>query len=48
MSDFNSILKYLKRKIGPKDVLITMGAGDIYKFGMEYLNMLKKKQPDRK
>jgi len=36
-SDFNSIVEYLKEKASPNDIVLTMGAGDIYKVGEMFL-----------
>lgn len=35
--DFNSIVEYLKEKVSSGDMVITMGAGDIYKIGEMFL-----------
>lgn len=37
LGDFDTILKYLKENLNDGDVLITMGAGDIYKLGEDFL-----------
>ena len=33
MSDFKNIASYIKDNASPGDIVITMGAGDIYKVG---------------
>jgi len=38
MSDFHSIASYIKDNVSPGDVVITMGAGDVYKVGNILLN----------
>ncbi|QGT98775.1 UDP-N-acetylmuramate--L-alanine ligase [Candidatus Syntrophocurvum alkaliphilum] len=38
ISDFASIVKYLQHNVSPGDVIITMGAGDIYNVGEMFLN----------
>jgi len=38
ISDFDSIVRYLQDNVSPGDLLITMGAGDIYKVGEMFLN----------
>lgn len=40
----NDLPDYLLKIVQPDDVVITMGAGDIYKYGIEFLNKLKKEQ----
>jgi len=35
--NFDRILTYLTHKVKPRDVVITMGAGDIYKVGERLL-----------
>ena len=35
--DFENIVKYLKASVKPGDLLLTMGAGDVYKIGEMYL-----------
>jgi UDP-N-acetylmuramate--alanine ligase len=37
ISDFESIVEYLKMNVSPGDLIITMGAGDIYKVGEMFL-----------
>ncbi len=41
ISDFNEIAKYIKDNIEPGDVVLTMGAGDVYKVGEILLDLLK-------
>jgi len=45
MNDFNDIASYLRDNAAPGDIVITMGAGDIYKVGDEMLkgNQAKEK-----
>jgi UDP-N-acetylmuramate--alanine ligase len=38
INDFKNIVKYLEDNVSPGDLIITMGAGDIYKVGELYLN----------
>lgn len=38
ISGFNNIVKYLEDNVSPGDLIITMGAGDIYKVGELYLS----------
>jgi len=35
--DFENIVEYLKEKVSPGDLVITMGAGDVYKVGEMFL-----------
>lgn len=37
IKDFNAIVEYLEKNAGPGDMIITMGAGDIYKVGELFL-----------
>ncbi|MDD5063868.1 MAG: UDP-N-acetylmuramate--L-alanine ligase [Phycisphaerae bacterium] len=39
---FGNICDYLKKKTGPGDLVVTMGAGDIWKVADEYLQWLRK------
>ncbi|MDO8493184.1 MAG: Mur ligase domain-containing protein [bacterium] len=39
LDDYEEILNRLKRELGPADLLVTVGAGDIYKFGEKLLTM---------
>lgn len=41
VSDKNALADYLIKIVKPGDIVITMGAGDIYKYGLELLNKLK-------
>ncbi len=41
VKDKKEVANYLLKIVREKDVVITMGAGDIYKFGEEFLNKLK-------
>ncbi len=38
MSDMNAVERYLRANVGKGDVLITMGAGDVYKIGYGLVN----------
>ncbi|NLL07094.1 MAG: UDP-N-acetylmuramate--L-alanine ligase [Clostridiaceae bacterium] len=38
-SDFNDIVKYLRDNASPGDLVLTMGAGDIYKIGEMFLKV---------
>ena len=38
MSDFHEIVIYLKNELQSGDIVVTMGAGDVYKIGDELLN----------
>jgi len=38
ISKFSNIVKELRASAGKKDVIITMGAGDIYKVGEDFIN----------
>lgn len=38
IKDFEDILEYIKENIQEGDLLITMGAGDVYKIGEDFLN----------
>lgn len=42
VEDKNNLPDYLLKIVQPDDIVITMGAGDIYKYGIEFLNKLKK------
>lgn len=39
IKDFNDIVNYIENNLLDGDVVITMGAGDVYKVGEMYLNM---------
>jgi UDP-N-acetylmuramate--alanine ligase len=39
LGDFNSIIEYVKKEAKPGDLLITMGAGDVYTVGESLINM---------
>ncbi|MDY2987732.1 MAG: UDP-N-acetylmuramate--L-alanine ligase [Peptoniphilus sp.] len=40
MSDFHEIVIYLKNELQSGDIVVTMGAGDVYKIGDELLNYI--------
>jgi len=40
IDDFDAICEYLKRQVGPGDVVVTMGAGDVWKVADEYIRWL--------
>lgn len=37
----DQVVKYLSKKLKPGDIVITMGAGDVYKIGEKLISMLK-------
>lgn len=37
VEDFDEIAEYVLSKVGPRDLIITMGAGDVYKIGEDML-----------
>jgi len=37
LPDFEGIVEYLKKNASPGDLIITMGAGDVYKVGEMFL-----------
>ena len=39
---FGAICDYLKNNVGPGDVVVTMGAGDIWKVADEYIQWLRR------
>ena len=41
VADKTKVVDFLKQEIHPGDLLITMGAGDIHKFGQQFLDTLK-------
>jgi len=41
MPDFPSTVKYLKDNTIPEDVIITIGAGDVWKIGSEFIRQIK-------
>ena len=41
IQDKKKLPEYLKKNTRPGDIVITMGAGDIWKFGEEFLKQLK-------
>jgi UDP-N-acetylmuramate--alanine ligase len=41
IQDKKQLPEYLKKNTRPGDIVITMGAGDIWKFGEEFLKQLK-------
>jgi len=43
ISDFGDIVDYLDKNVTPGDIIITMGAGDMYKVGEMYLDRKKEK-----
>ncbi|MEW6026398.1 MAG: UDP-N-acetylmuramate--L-alanine ligase [Planctomycetota bacterium] len=43
MSDFSSTVKYLKDNTIPCDVIITIGAGDVWEIGREFVNQINHK-----
>ena len=45
ISEFDNIVDYLLKKLSPGDVLITMGAGDVYKIGDKLIESLTKLTP---
>ena len=38
MKDFSEIEQYLKEKLKPGDLFLTIGAGDVYKIGEDIIN----------
>ena len=38
---FGAICDYLKSRVGPGDMVVTMGAGDIWKVADEYIQWLR-------
>jgi len=40
IQDKKQLPEYLKKNTRPGDIVITMGAGDIWKFGEEFLKQL--------
>jgi UDP-N-acetylmuramate--alanine ligase len=40
----NKVATYLAAQVRPDDVVITLGAGDIYRIGEELLSLLKKRK----
>ncbi len=42
--DKKEVATFLKSIVKPGDIVITMGAGDIWKYGEEFLNQIKNKQ----
>lgn len=43
IKDFNSIVEFLDKNLVPGDLLITMGAGDVYKVGEMFIDYKIKK-----
>jgi len=42
IDDFGAICEYLRNNVGPGDVVVTMGAGDIWKVADEYIQWLRR------
>lgn len=47
IEDLKDIPKYLLKVVKSGDFVITMGAGDVYESGVEFVKLLEKKQPDK-
>lgn len=45
ISEFEDILKYLLKNVHPGDLVVTMGAGDVYRIGDSFLKNLQKLTP---
>lgn len=43
IADKNDVIKYLSKIVKSKDLIITIGAGDVYKIGEEFIKKMKKK-----
>jgi UDP-N-acetylmuramate--alanine ligase len=41
IEDFGAICDYLKRNVSPGELVVTMGAGDIWKVADEYLQWVR-------
>jgi len=41
LPDFSSTVKYLKDNTIPNDVIITVGAGDVWEIGREFIRQIK-------
>ncbi|PQP33705.1 UDP-N-acetylmuramate--L-alanine ligase, partial [Desulfobacteraceae bacterium SEEP-SAG9] len=45
MEDFNSTSLYLKKTLKAGDILLTLGAGDVWKIGEEIISELESESP---
>ena len=43
IADKRELVGYLKENARPQDLIITMGAGDIYQIGEQYVQEMEKK-----
>ena len=42
-SGFDEIAEYLADRVEPGDLVLTMGAGDVYKIGLRLIDLLNRK-----